>query len=152
MATSCALWNLLQIYGDPEAADVVFTSGANIVIIGINITTQVKLTGEVFFIKLHLFVSVKWYEKLSVTPANVLSLPYPAHALRKNKVQMYTEKFGGCHVMSPATSMWCVGHSIIADDDLLEIKESKGKHAQFIYDICKFYRDWHVKSDGVYGN
>lgn len=35
----------LQIYGDPEAADVVFTSGANITVVGINITTQVKFTG-----------------------------------------------------------------------------------------------------------
>ncbi|KAL6133596.1 hypothetical protein ACLB2K_065831 [Fragaria x ananassa] len=33
------------IYGDPEAADVVFTSGANITVVGINITTQVKFTG-----------------------------------------------------------------------------------------------------------
>ncbi|KAA0025268.1 hypothetical protein IC582_018784 [Cucumis melo] len=70
-----------NIYGDPEAADVVFTSGANIDVIGINITTQVKLT----------------------------------------------------------------------DDDLLEIRESKGKHAQVLCDMCKFYRDWHVMSDGVYG-
>lgn len=36
----------MQIYGDPEAADVVFTSGANIVVVGINITTQVKMTGQ----------------------------------------------------------------------------------------------------------
>ncbi|OMO68296.1 hypothetical protein COLO4_29777 [Corchorus olitorius] len=70
-----------NIYGDPEAADVVFTSGANIVVVGINITTQVKMT----------------------------------------------------------------------DDDLLELKESKGKHAQLLSEMCKFYRDWHVKSDGVYG-
>lgn len=35
----------LQIYGDPEAADIMFTSGANIDVVGINITTQVKLTG-----------------------------------------------------------------------------------------------------------
>ncbi|PIA28324.1 hypothetical protein AQUCO_07200170v1 [Aquilegia coerulea] len=70
-----------NIYGDPEAADVVFTSGANIVIVGINITTQVKLT----------------------------------------------------------------------DEDLSELKESRGMHTQFISDMCKFYRDWHVKSDGVYG-
>ncbi|KAG2686562.1 hypothetical protein I3843_09G011400 [Carya illinoinensis] len=70
-----------NIYGDPEAADVVFTSGANIVVVGINITTQVKFT----------------------------------------------------------------------DADLLELRQSKGKHAQFLSDICKFYRDWHVKSDGVYG-
>ncbi|KAF9598052.1 hypothetical protein IFM89_024039 [Coptis chinensis] len=70
-----------NIYGDPEAADVVFTCGANIDIVGINITTQVKLT----------------------------------------------------------------------DEDLSELRESKGRHAQFISDICKFYRDWHVQSDGVYG-
>ncbi|XVF76236.1 hypothetical protein PTKIN_Ptkin13bG0250000 [Pterospermum kingtungense] len=70
-----------NIYGDPEAADVVFTSGANIVVVGINITTQVKMT----------------------------------------------------------------------DDDLLELKQSKGKYAQLLSDMIKFYRDWHVKSDGVYG-
>ncbi|KAK6290112.1 hypothetical protein POUND7_001653 [Theobroma cacao] len=70
-----------NIYGDPEAADVVFTSGANIVVVGINITTQVKMT----------------------------------------------------------------------DDDLLKLKQSKGKYAQLLSNMCKFYRDWHVKSDGVYG-
>ncbi|XP_020212243.1 uridine nucleosidase 1 [Cajanus cajan] len=70
-----------NIHGDPEAADTVFTSGANIVVVGINITTQVKFT----------------------------------------------------------------------DADLLELKESKGKYAPLLSDMCKFYRDWHVKSDGVYG-
>ncbi|KAD5960349.1 hypothetical protein R6Q59_013479 [Mikania micrantha] len=70
-----------NIYGDPEAADIVFTSGANIVVVGINITTQVKLS----------------------------------------------------------------------DKDLDELRRSAGKHAQFLYDITRFYRDWHVKSDGVYG-
>ncbi|KAL9268224.1 Uridine nucleosidase 1-like protein [Drosera capensis] len=70
-----------NIYNDPEAADVVFTSGANIVVVGINVTTQVKFT----------------------------------------------------------------------DDDLLELRQSKGRHAQLLMDMCKFYRDWHVKSDGVYG-
>lgn len=34
-----------NIYGDPEAADIVFTSGADITVVGINITTQVQLTG-----------------------------------------------------------------------------------------------------------
>ncbi|GFP97068.1 uridine nucleosidase 1 [Phtheirospermum japonicum] len=34
-----------NIYGDPEAADIVFTCGANIDVVGINITTQVKMTG-----------------------------------------------------------------------------------------------------------
>jgi len=37
----------LQIYGDPEAADVVFTCGADVVVVGINITTQVQLTGGI---------------------------------------------------------------------------------------------------------
>nr|GMD46232.1 probable uridine nucleosidase 1 [Ipomoea batatas] len=70
-----------NIYGDPEAADIVFTSGANIDVVGIDITTQVKMT----------------------------------------------------------------------DADLDELRQSNGRHAQFICDTCKFYRDWHVKSDGVYG-
>ncbi|CAE6032639.1 unnamed protein product [Arabidopsis arenosa] len=70
-----------NIYGDPEAADVVFTSGADITVVGINITTQLKLS----------------------------------------------------------------------DDDLLELSNCKGKHSKLISDMCKFYRDWHVKSDGVYG-
>nr|CAB3481726.1 unnamed protein product [Digitaria exilis] len=64
-----------NILGDPEAADIVFTSGADIVVVGINITTQ----------------------------------------------------------------------------DLLELRNSKGKHAQFLSEMCKFYRDWHAKSDGFYG-
>lgn len=70
-----------NIYGDPEAADIVFTCGAEIVVVGINITTQVTLT----------------------------------------------------------------------DADLSELRNSKGKHSQFLCDMTKFYRDWHVKSDGVHG-
>ncbi|XP_008808554.1 uridine nucleosidase 1-like isoform X2 [Phoenix dactylifera] len=75
------LTNLALIYGDPEAADVVFTCGADIVVVGINITTQVRFT----------------------------------------------------------------------DEDLSDLKNSKGRHSQVICNMCKFYRDWHVKSDGVYG-
>ncbi|KAL3839794.1 hypothetical protein ACJIZ3_024385 [Penstemon smallii] len=70
-----------NIYGDPEAADIVFTCGANIDVVGINITTQVKMT----------------------------------------------------------------------DMHLDKLRQSSGKYAQLISDMCKFYRDWHVKSDGVYG-
>ncbi|KAI3907397.1 hypothetical protein MKW92_038426 [Papaver armeniacum] len=70
-----------NIYGDPEAADIVFTSGANIDVVGINVTTQCTLT----------------------------------------------------------------------DEDLSDLRESKGRHAQFLSDMCKFYRDWHVKSDGLCG-
>ncbi|KAG6546253.1 hypothetical protein Mapa_012292 [Marchantia paleacea] len=35
-----------NIYGDPEAADIVFTCGADIIIIGINVTHQVFFTGK----------------------------------------------------------------------------------------------------------
>ncbi|ERN13083.1 probable uridine nucleosidase 1 [Amborella trichopoda] len=70
-----------NIYGDPEAADIVFTCGADIVIVGINITTQVILT----------------------------------------------------------------------DSDLSELRASNGKHAKYLSNMCLFYRDWHVKSDGVHG-
>jgi inosine-uridine nucleoside N-ribohydrolase len=34
-----------QIFGDPEAADIVFTSGADVLAIGINVTHQVVFTG-----------------------------------------------------------------------------------------------------------
>jgi len=45
----------------------------------------------------------------------------------------------------------CVCFWSISDDDLLELGNCKGKHSKLISDMCKFYRDWHVKSDGVYG-
>lgn len=35
-----------KIFGDPDAADIVFTSGADILAIGINVTHQVVLTGN----------------------------------------------------------------------------------------------------------
>uniref|UniRef100_A0A0D9XGY5 Inosine/uridine-preferring nucleoside hydrolase domain-containing protein n=1 Tax=Leersia perrieri TaxID=77586 RepID=A0A0D9XGY5_9ORYZ len=70
-----------NIHSDPEAADIVFTSGADIYVVGLNITTQIYFT----------------------------------------------------------------------DKDMLELSNSKGKHAQFLCDICKFYRDWHVHSYGVDG-
>ena len=34
-----------QIFGDPDAADIVFTSGSDILAVGINVTHQVVLTG-----------------------------------------------------------------------------------------------------------
>ncbi|XP_059624952.1 uridine nucleosidase 1-like [Cornus florida] len=70
-----------NVFGDPEAADIVFTSGANIVVVGINITTQVKMT----------------------------------------------------------------------DGDLIDLRQSEGRHAQLLSKMCKFYRDWHVEDMGVYG-
>lgn len=41
---------------------------------------------------------------------------------------------------------------MVSDADLLELRQSNGKYAQILSDMCKFYRDWHVKSDGVHGN
>jgi uridine nucleosidase len=93
---------LLQIYGDPDAADIVFTSGADIIVIGINITTQVCLTG------LFIYVLTCTVQGLTI-------------------------------------------NSSIADEDLLDLKNSKGKHTQFLSDMCKFYRDWHAESDGFHG-
>ncbi|PAN11128.1 hypothetical protein PAHAL_2G131300 [Panicum hallii] len=68
-----------NIHSDPEAADIVFTSGADIYVVGLNITMQVSFT----------------------------------------------------------------------DKDLLELRNSKGKHAQFLCDVCKFYLDWHIESYGA---
>lgn len=49
-------------------------------------------------------------------------------------------------------TFWWLNLSYALDADLLELAESKGKYAKLLSDMCKFYRDWHVKSDGVYGN
>lgn len=47
--------------------------------------------------------------------------------------------------------MFVLSFSLVSDDDLLALRDSTGKHAKLLSDMCKFYRDWHVKSDGVYG-
>lgn len=96
-----------------------FTSGANIVVVGINITTQVKFTGGVV-----IPVGTDFYATLSYLLLNVI-------------------------LGQTLESEHCL---LFSDADLLELKESKGKHAPLLSDMCKFYRDWHVKSDGVYGN
>uniref|UniRef100_A0A0D6QY78 uridine nucleosidase n=1 Tax=Araucaria cunninghamii TaxID=56994 RepID=A0A0D6QY78_ARACU len=70
-----------NIYGDPEAADIVFTCGAEIVVVGINVTTQVILT----------------------------------------------------------------------EADLCELRDSKGTHGKYIYDMCQFYKNFYVESDGLHG-
>lgn len=38
-----------QIFGDPEAADIVFTSGADVLAIGMNVTRQVIMKSKFFF-------------------------------------------------------------------------------------------------------
>jgi uridine nucleosidase len=48
----------MQMYADPEAADLVFTGGAETVVIGINLTTQIILTGKYACVISHL-LSVK---------------------------------------------------------------------------------------------
>ncbi|KAH9317121.1 hypothetical protein KI387_018890, partial [Taxus chinensis] len=70
-----------NVYGDPEAADIVFTCGAEMVVVGINVTTQVILT----------------------------------------------------------------------DADLCELRDSKGRHGEYIYNICQFYKNFYIESDGVDG-
>ncbi|KAE9452485.1 hypothetical protein C3L33_15613, partial [Rhododendron williamsianum] len=44
-----------QIFGDPEAVDIVFTSGADVLAVGINVTHQVVLTGNILC-HLHIYV------------------------------------------------------------------------------------------------
>uniref|UniRef100_M1CV94 Inosine-uridine preferring nucleoside hydrolase family protein n=1 Tax=Solanum tuberosum TaxID=4113 RepID=M1CV94_SOLTU len=39
-----------NIFKDPTAADIVFTSGADVLTVGLNITHQVVLTGNLFFV------------------------------------------------------------------------------------------------------
>ncbi|CAI8606942.1 unnamed protein product [Vicia faba] len=41
-----------NIFGDPDAADVVFTSGADILAVGINVTHQVVLSGRAIYVKI----------------------------------------------------------------------------------------------------
>lgn len=41
---------LRKIFKDPTAADIVFTSGADVLAVGLNITHQVVLTGNLFFV------------------------------------------------------------------------------------------------------
>ena len=43
LAPSLAHW---QILADPEAADAVLTSGANITVVGLNVTSHVTLQGQ----------------------------------------------------------------------------------------------------------
>ena len=38
----------LQIYNDPDAADLVFTCGRDIYVLGLNITMQVIFTGPIY--------------------------------------------------------------------------------------------------------
>lgn len=42
---ACFVAHLHKIFGDPDAADIVFTSGADVLAVGINVTHQVVLTG-----------------------------------------------------------------------------------------------------------
>lgn len=49
-----------QIFGDPDAADIVFTSGADVLAVGINVTHQVVLTGTLlaffsFYVNIYIF-------------------------------------------------------------------------------------------------
>ena len=85
----------MQIHGDPEAADIVFTSGADIVVVGINITTQVCFTGLV----IDTLICLSQVQGLTIF------------------------------------TMW---GSVVLDEDLLELRNSKGKHAQFLSDMGKF--------------
>lgn len=70
-----------NIIGDPEAADIVFTSGAKVVIVGLNVTTQ----------------------------------------------------------------------TIMTEDDLAQIRDSKSRYGPFVHDITQFYLNFHIRSDHLRG-
>ncbi|RWV89524.1 hypothetical protein GW17_00048321 [Ensete ventricosum] len=53
--------------------------------------------------------------------------------------------------LGPLTNLALIPQSVISDADLSELRNSKGKHSQILCDMCKFYRDWNVNSNGVYG-
>lgn len=63
MYFQCMILNVLcvpgldQIFGDPDAADIVFTSGADVLAVGINVTHQVVMTG-ITLGHLHIHISV----------------------------------------------------------------------------------------------
>lgn len=72
-----------NVLADPEAADVVFTSGANVTIVGLNVTTE----------------------------------------------------------------------AILTEQDLCDIRSSKGRFSEHVFSMSRCYRDWHLKSDyldGIY--
>lgn len=37
------------------------------------------------------------------------------------------------------------------DEDLMQLKNSKGRHAQFLFDCTQFYKKWHIQSDSLHG-
>lgn len=46
----------------------------------------------------------------------------------------------------------CTKKSTVSlDRDISELGNCHGKRSQILYDMCKFYRDWHVESLDVYG-
>lgn len=49
-----------QIFGDPDAADIVFTSGADVLAVGINVTHQVVMTGNPLC-HLHVYFTEYYY-------------------------------------------------------------------------------------------
>ncbi|KAE9452388.1 hypothetical protein C3L33_15718, partial [Rhododendron williamsianum] len=49
-----------QIFGDPDAADIVFTSGADVLAVGINVTHQVVMTGNTLC-HLHVYITEYYY-------------------------------------------------------------------------------------------
>ncbi|KAL5201364.1 hypothetical protein ABZP36_035718 [Zizania latifolia] len=49
------------------------------------------------------------------------------------------------NVAQEKSELWVLDYK-----DLLELRNSEGKHAQFVCGICKLYREWHVHSYGTH--
>jgi hypothetical protein len=57
-------------------------------------------------------------------------------------------------LMAPSATLGSQAESFgvsSADEDLIEIKNSQGRHGQYLYDITQFYKKWHIESDDLHG-
>ncbi|KAK7822427.1 uridine nucleosidase 1 [Quercus suber] len=89
-----------NIYGDPEAADVVFTSGANIAVVGINVTTQVMFT-----------VKCSMYSiRMTLSFLSGVFLHDPVSFVALVRPDLFTFKKG---VVRVETQGICAGHTLL---------------------------------------
>jgi len=41
---------------------------------------------------------------------------------------------------------------VIPEQDLVDIRDSNGRHGSYVYDCCKFYLEWHRTSEKIDGS
>ncbi|CAK9232924.1 unnamed protein product [Sphagnum jensenii] len=109
-----------NIYGDPEAADIVFTSGANTVVIGLNLTTQVIFTaGDLQEIRdskgrngAYLYDCCQFYKAWHIKSDHLdgIFLHDPTCMAALLDPSLFTYKTGALRV---ETKGICVGHTLL---------------------------------------